>query len=85
MINKHLDKDILQEVMRDTTRITSMVFMILIGAALFSLVFRGFEGDELPTAPTEAASVGVARPPTIDPSTANININGGNKLLATRQ
>jgi membrane-associated PAP2 superfamily phosphatase len=24
-----------------------MVFMILIGAALFSLVFRGFEGDEL--------------------------------------
>jgi TRAP-type mannitol/chloroaromatic compound transport system permease large subunit len=24
-----------------------MVFMILIGAALFSLVFRGFEGDEI--------------------------------------
>lgn len=46
-INKQLSKDILQQVMRNTTRITSMVFMILIGAALFSLVFRGFEGDEL--------------------------------------
>ncbi|MGR9045972.1 MAG: TRAP transporter large permease [Gammaproteobacteria bacterium] len=37
----------LREVMLNTTQITSMVFMILIGAALFSLVFRGFEGDEL--------------------------------------
>ena len=47
IINKQLSKDILQQVMRNTTQITSMVFMILIGAALFSLVFRGFEGDEL--------------------------------------
>jgi tripartite ATP-independent transporter DctM subunit len=30
--------------------ITSMVFLILIGAALFSLVFRGFGGDEQVTA-----------------------------------
>ncbi|MEL6185587.1 MAG: TRAP transporter large permease subunit [Myxococcota bacterium] len=30
-----------------TVRVTSMVFMILIGAAAFSLVFRGFGGDEL--------------------------------------
>ena len=37
----------LRDVMRSTTQITSMVFMILIGAALFALVFRGFEGDEL--------------------------------------
>lgn len=37
------------EVIRNTTQITSMVFLILIGAALFSLVFRGFEGDELIT------------------------------------
>jgi tripartite ATP-independent transporter DctM subunit len=37
----------MQEVIRSTTRISCMVFMILIGAALFSLVFRGFEGDEL--------------------------------------
>jgi len=36
-----------REVAQNTTRVTCMVFMILIGAALFSLVFRGFEGDEL--------------------------------------
>lgn len=35
----------LSEVMQRTTRITSMVFMIVIGAQLFSLVFRGFGGD----------------------------------------
>jgi tripartite ATP-independent transporter DctM subunit len=35
------------EVMRSTTRITSMVFVIVIGAQLFSLVFRGFGGDEM--------------------------------------
>lgn len=42
-----LKLDTLQQVVRSTTRISCMVFMILIGAALFSLVFRGFEGDEL--------------------------------------
>jgi len=36
---------ILQHVMQSTTRITAMIFMILIGAAMFSLVFKGFEGD----------------------------------------
>ena len=29
------------------THITSMVFLILIGASLFSLVFRGYGGDEM--------------------------------------
>lgn len=38
---------ILKDVMQSTTRISSMVFMILIGASIFSLVFKGFEGDEL--------------------------------------
>ncbi|NNG05815.1 MAG: TRAP transporter large permease subunit [Inquilinus sp.] len=38
--------DILQSVMRSTAQISSMVFVILIGAALFSLVFRGLGGDE---------------------------------------
>ena len=38
---------ILREVMRTTTQVSSMVFLILIGASLFSLVFRGFGGDEL--------------------------------------
>ncbi|TXS93774.1 TRAP transporter large permease subunit [Parahaliea maris] len=37
----------LREVARDTMEVTCMVFMILIGAALFSLVFRGFGGEEL--------------------------------------
>jgi len=37
----------LREVMASTTEITAMVFMILIGAAVFSLVFRGFGGEEL--------------------------------------
>jgi tripartite ATP-independent transporter DctM subunit len=35
----------LREVMQSTTRVSCMVFMILIGASLFSLVFRGFGGD----------------------------------------
>ncbi len=30
-----------------------------------------------PTEPTEAASVGAAKPPMMDPSTATIKINGG--------
>ena len=33
--------------MRSTTRITCMVFLILIGASVFSLVFRGFGGDDV--------------------------------------
>ncbi|USH01745.1 TRAP transporter large permease subunit [Grimontia kaedaensis] len=38
---------ILKEVMRTTTEVTAMVFMILIGASLFALVFRGFGGDDI--------------------------------------
>jgi tripartite ATP-independent transporter DctM subunit len=38
---------ILQDVMRSTTRVSCMVFMILIGASVFSLVFRGFGGDDV--------------------------------------
>ena len=47
LFKKQLSVNKLREVMQNTTHVTSMVFMILIGAALFSLVFRGFEGDEL--------------------------------------
>jgi len=43
---KQFNQPILQEVMQSTLRITSMVFMIFIGASIFSLVFRGFGGDE---------------------------------------
>ncbi|MEM6938101.1 MAG: TRAP transporter large permease subunit, partial [Pseudomonadota bacterium] len=38
--------DALNGTMRGTVRVSAMVFAILIGAAVFSLVFRGFGGDE---------------------------------------
>jgi tripartite ATP-independent transporter DctM subunit len=37
----------LQAIMRGTLSISSMVFMILIGASIFSLVFRGYGGDDV--------------------------------------
>ena len=47
IINKSLSKNSLIEITQSTTQVTAMVFLILIGAALFSLVFRGFGGEEL--------------------------------------
>ncbi len=44
---RQFDLPRLREVMRSTTRVSSMVFLILIGASVFSLVFRGFSGDEM--------------------------------------
>lgn len=46
-IQRKLTLNMLKEVSRETTLLTSMVFMILVGAAAFSLVFRGLEGDKL--------------------------------------
>jgi len=43
---RRLNLQRLREVMRVTTQVTSMVFLILIGASVFSLVFRGFGGDD---------------------------------------
>ena len=37
----------IREVARSTARVSSMVFLILIGASVFSLVFRGYGGDEV--------------------------------------
>ena len=45
LINKNFDKGILKEVLIKTSKITSMIFILLIGATIFSLVFRGLEGD----------------------------------------
>ena len=42
-----LNRKILTAVTKETLMLTSMVFMILIGATAFSLVFRGLEGDKL--------------------------------------
>jgi tripartite ATP-independent transporter DctM subunit len=47
LINKQLTLQKLKDVMMSTTKVTSMVFLILIGASIFSLVFRGFGGEEL--------------------------------------
>ncbi|MDZ7645300.1 MAG: TRAP transporter large permease subunit [Woeseiaceae bacterium] len=43
---RSLGRDRLREVMQGTLRISSMVFLILVGASVFSLVFRGYGGDE---------------------------------------
>jgi len=42
-----LSLNVLQDISRSTLYTTSMVFLILIGAAVFSLVFRGFGGDAM--------------------------------------
>jgi len=43
---RQLDTERLRDIMQTTLKISSMVFLILIGASLFSLVFRGFGGDD---------------------------------------
>ncbi len=48
----------LSDVSRTTMHITCMVFVILIGATVFSLVFRGLGGDELVSRFLEAAPGG---------------------------
>ncbi|MDQ7049846.1 MAG: TRAP transporter large permease subunit [Enterobacterales bacterium] len=45
ILAKEFDMQRLKEVMRSTTKTSSMVFMILVGASIFSLVFRAFHGD----------------------------------------
>jgi len=44
-LHRRFGLKILREVMRETTHLTSMVFLILIGATAFGLVFRGIGGD----------------------------------------
>ena len=47
ILYRALTRKILQAIMRTTLLTTSMVFFILIGASIFSLVFRGYGGDDL--------------------------------------
>jgi len=42
---RRLSKDVLQQAMASTARITSFVIFILIGSSVFSLTFRGVDGD----------------------------------------
>jgi tripartite ATP-independent transporter DctM subunit len=46
LLRGELNLERLQDIMRATLRISSMVFLILIGASIFSLVFRGYGGDD---------------------------------------
>lgn len=46
-VHRELSLANLRAVVRQTTQVTSMVFLIFVGAAIFSLVFRGFEGDTI--------------------------------------
>ncbi|VAW75395.1 TRAP dicarboxylate transporter, DctM subunit, unknown substrate 6 [hydrothermal vent metagenome] len=46
-MRQQLTATVLREVVNSTLKISSMVFLILIGASVFSLVFRGFGGDSL--------------------------------------
>ena len=47
LAKRELNVKVLHEVAIATTRITSMVYLILVGATIFSSVFRGFGGDLL--------------------------------------
>ncbi len=49
MVNKKLSLETLNHVMRNTLQVTSMIFLIFIGAAFFALVFKGLGGDDLIT------------------------------------
>ena len=44
---RQLNVSVLHEVSIETLRITSMVYLILVGATIFSSIFRGFGGEEL--------------------------------------
>lgn len=47
LLKKALTLEVLHQVAIETMRVTSMVYLILVGATIFSSVFRGFGGDLL--------------------------------------
>ena len=47
LVYRTLTWKVLQEIVLSTLKTTSMVFLILIGATVFALVFRLYDGDEL--------------------------------------
>ena len=59
LLRRQLNHERLQEIMRSTLKISSMVFLILIGASIFSLVFRGYGGDDAVRGVLEAIPGGV--------------------------
>ena len=59
LLRREIDPARLRDIMQATLKISSMVFLILIGASVFSLVFRGFGGDDGVHAILEALPGGV--------------------------
>ena len=59
LLRGQIDVARLKDIMRATLRISSMVFLILIGASIFSLVFRGYGGDDAVHAVLEGLPGGV--------------------------
>ena len=47
LLRRELNFKRIGEIARTTARVSSMVFLILVGASLFSLVFRGYGGDDV--------------------------------------
>ncbi len=47
LMRRQLNFETLKATVFQSAKVSAMVFMILIGASLFSLVFRGFGGDEI--------------------------------------
>ncbi len=47
LLQRQLNISKMMDIVTSTTKVTCMVFAILIGASVFSLVFRGYGGDEL--------------------------------------
>jgi tripartite ATP-independent transporter DctM subunit len=47
ILNRAFSLDVLKQVMESTLKISSMVFVILLGASVFSLVFRGLGGEKV--------------------------------------
>ncbi|MGA7179521.1 MAG: TRAP transporter large permease subunit [Thiobacillaceae bacterium] len=45
LVKKRLSFDLLKQAMDSTTRLTSFVIFILIGSTVFTLIFRGMDGD----------------------------------------
>ena len=45
LANRRLSQDLLKQAMNSTTRLSCFVLFILIGSSVFSLVFRGINGD----------------------------------------
>ncbi len=45
LVKRRLSLDLLKQAMDSTTRLTSFVVFILVGSTVFSLVFRGVDGD----------------------------------------